>query len=739
MMGRRSGLSIGPFLLLLSIVWLIHPVAAAPPSGSSPSASPPATPPSGSAVAVKPATGAPLEIKADHIQYLQNVDVYEAEGSVVIVQGPIRLTADRVTLMMLTGTAIAEGHVHMTDPTADIQGERLELDVNTEAGVITNGHIFIKESDTLITGRLLQRFSENHYRAKDGSFTNCDAQYGEVPAWRFTFKDMDLNIGEGVYARSAWMCVNDHPLVPFPTMFYPIQTYRKTGFLIPTVGYDNRFGFHYRQSFFWAFNPSQDVIITPDFLSNRGYGGDVEYRYAIDARSRGQWLMSFIDDIKVHKPRALFSGLHYQEVNPSLRIAGQAFIVTDPNYLSDLSNSGVQRALPSGDSNLMLTQRVPYGNLYLLGQYFQPLVSGGKDTFQRLPELGYQVYNYAPLDGPVLLGFDTAISNFYREQGFKQDRLDVVPSIGTLPLNIGRVVNFTPQVKFREVYYTHNLTDTGPVHRETFWASMQGGSRLVRRYRFEDGGSVLHTIEPNVVYEYVPQTPQSQIVQIDNVDDLIKKNLVTYSLTSRVMRQSSSGTTSWLDMLIAQSYHPGSTPSRAIDFSVPPQFGTLTQPLQLPAVPVHTNKFSDIWLRSVIGNPVGPIRQIDHVLTIDAFYDPYRNMFSQFNTDLRFQQGAELVPRSGTAPHARGVTPPAGRHLEPDLVQRGLCADTGIDLRHGIGGVSRSLGHGVRRADLLRHQERQESGNGSGRTLSQPVPMLVGRILLHPVSRSGPI
>src|SRR5579884_1641838 len=231
MMGRRSGLSIGPFLSLLFTVTLLGSAVAAPPTTPSPA---PAPEPSsaGSSVAVKPATGAPLDIKADHIQYLQNVDVYEAEGSVVIVQGPIRLTADRVTLFMLTGTAIAEGHVRMTDPTSEIQGERIELDVNTEAGVVTNGQIFIKDSDTLVTGRLLQRFSENHYRAKEGSFTNCDAQYGEVPAWRFTFKDLDLNIGEGVYARSAWMCVNDHPLIPFPTMFYPIQTYRKTGFLI---------------------------------------------------------------------------------------------------------------------------------------------------------------------------------------------------------------------------------------------------------------------------------------------------------------------------------------------------------------------------------------------------------------------------------------------------------------------------------------------------------------------------
>ncbi|WP_447977193.1 LPS-assembly protein LptD [Candidatus Nitrospira bockiana] len=644
-MGARFRRSIGPFLpcaCFLALL-LLDAVVSAAPEQTSPS------------VAVKPSSGAPIDITAERIEYLQNLEVYEAEGSVVLIQGPVRLTADRLTLMMLTGTAVAEGRVHLTDPKSDVHADRLELDVNTEAGVLTNGLVFIRDSDTLITGRLLQRFSESHYRAKDGSFTNCDAQFGQTPAWRFTFEDLDLNVGEGIYARSAWFCVNDRRLIRFPTMFYPINTTRKTGFLIPTVGYDNRFGFHYRQGFFWAINPSQDMIVTPDFLSNRGYGGDLEYRYALNRLSRGQWLTSFIQDTKVGKARALFSGLHYHEVNPDLRISAQAFLLTDPNYLSDLSNSGVQRALPSGDSNLFITHRVPYGNAYVLGQYLQPLAAGGKDTFQRLPEIGYQVLNVAPFNGPVLLGFDAAAVNFYRDVGFTVNRVDVMPSISTEVLDVGHVVGFTPQFRAREVYYTRNVSDTGSASRGTFWAALEGASRLARRYRREDGSTLTHTIEPKVVYEFVPATDQSDIVQIDAVDDLPKKNLVTYSLNSRLLETSAKGGLSWIDLMIAQSYHVGGTPDRARDFffTGTPLFGSISQPLQPPTVPIHTPKFSHIWTRAVFGNPVGPIRAIDHTLTIDAFYDPYRGSFSQLNTDLRFQYERDWYVEVGQR-HARG-------------------------------------------------------------------------------------
>ena len=625
---------------------------------------------SSQSVSVKPPapSAIPVEITADRLEYLQGVEVYEADGSVVIVQGPLRLTADHVTLMMLTGTMVATGHVHLTDASADLRSEHLELDLNTDAGVLTNGTLYIKESTTLVIGRILQRFSENHYRAKDGSFTNCDTQDGQTPAWRFTFEDFDLHVGEGAYGSKIRFCVNDVPILRLPAMFYPINTSRKTGLLVPTLGYDNRFGAHYRQGFFWAINPSQDVIITPDILTNRGYGGDLEYRYVLDPLSKGQWLMSFIQDTEVNKVRGLVSGLHRQYVNPNLTINAQAFLLSDPSYLSDLSNSGVQRALPSGDSNLHINQRLTNGQVYLLGQYLQPLTAGGKDTFQRLPEIGHRLINVAPFNGPVLLGSEATFVNFYREVGFAVDRVDLVPSLGTNVLNLGHMVGLTPQVKLRETYYSNNVTATGTAHRETFWAGIEGTSCLARRFQLGDGKNVLHTIEPKIMYEFVPASNQADIVQIDDVDDLPKKNLITYSLSSRLLQQGTGALpNSWLDLTIAQSYHPGSTPNRAREFffTDTAQFGPFSQPLQPPTVPVHVNKFSDIWTRMVVGNPVAMIRALDQVLTIDAFLDPYRGTFSQWNTDLRFQYQKEWYVEVGQRYTREGNRPRRGDIWNP--------------------------------------------------------------------------
>jgi LPS-assembly protein len=617
-------------------------------------------------VVTPPAASSQVVITADRIEYFQLTDVYEANGSVVIVQGPMRLTSDHATLFSLSGTLIAEGHVHIKDRVSDVDAERLELNVNTEAGVLTNGQLYINRTNTLFTGRLMQRFSEDHYRAKEGAFTNCDAKEGEVPAWRLTFKDADLISGDRVYLKDAWLCVNDVPLVPIPTFSYPVATARKSGLLVPTPGYDNRFGWTYRQSVFWAISPSQDLTVSPQYWTDLGYGADFDYRYVLDRKSKGQWLLSVLkqehlpkvagvdpNSSDVKRTRALISGLHTQQVNPDLRIVASAFLVTDPEYLSQLSNSGAQRAMPSGDSSLFVNQRLANGNLYLLGQFLQPLNAGGKETFQRMPELGHGFANYAPFGGPVLLGMDSRAGHFYREEGFQMSRVDLLPSLSTEQWQIGHIVGFTPQIKLRETYYTHSVATSKSTHRETLWASLEGASSLARRFDTEGGRSVLHTIEPKIVYEYVPPTDQSKIVQIDDVDNLQKKNLVTYSLQSRLLGQNEKGATkSWLDLMLAQSYRPGSVQTEARQFVFPgsAQFGSATQQLQPATTSVAGKKFSDLWMRAVIGDPALPpvttpglqqrsiLPTINNTLTMDAFFDPYKGGVSQWNADLRFQQ-----------------------------------------------------------------------------------------------------
>jgi LPS-assembly protein len=554
--------------------------------------------------------GVPVVIKADRIEYDQEREEYHAIGAVDVTRGAIRLLADDATLQKLTGRLVAVGHVHLRDEKADVWAEQLELNMNTEAGVLTTGKIFGKEQNSLVMGRRLQRFSETHYRVKDGSFTNCDAKDGQIPAWRFTFDDVDLDYEDSLSGRDVWFNVNDVPIIPLPIFQYPLGADRKSGLLIPTIGIDSKFGFKYRQSFFWAINPSQDLTISPQVLTDRGFGGDLNYRYVWSRQAKGNWLVKSLYDTDQSRGRAEIRGAHVQQFTPDLSFRMNLNYSSDRDVLQNFSSSGVQRALPSQESNLTLSQRLDHGSLYLLGQYLQPLEAGGDTTFQRLPEVGHRFVNPGLLGSPIVLTSDTTFVHFWREEGFKVSRLDFLPGLSLEGLHMGHLVGFRPQVKFREVAYSRGATKNSRESRETYWLGAEAFSSLTKRFSFGDYGSVRHSVKPNIIYEFVPQTRQSDLVQIDAVDDLINKSLLTYSLQSRLSHQGQGGTSStWFDVFLAQSYHVGDPPPLA-------------------------SKYSDFLARGEFHQPLGAQNFLSAFnLKVDAFLDHTETEFTQLNTD----------------------------------------------------------------------------------------------------------
>ena len=553
-----------------------------------------------------------IELTADKVEFDRERDTYIANGSVIVVRESSRLTADHVIFKKLIGELVATGHVHLHERTSDIWSERLILNVNTEIGVIVKGTFFVKEKNSLIEGRKVRRLSETHYRAQHGSFTNCNAQDGEVPAWRFTFEDVDFDLDGSLYGKNVWLNINDHPIIPLPALWYPLGATRKTGFLIPSAGVDNVFGFRFQQGFFWAINASQDLTVSPLILSNVGPGGDLEYRYILNRKSRGQWLVNSLFDTGGDRSGALIKGSHHQEVTPDLSVRMNVNLATKRRFLSDFSNSGVQRALPSQQSILNINQRLPYGRLYLTGQFLQPLGIGGNNTFQRLPEIGHRFANYPIFGTPFRVGMDSTFVHFFRQTGFNVSRVDLLPSLTMDDLHIGHVLGLRPQVKLRETIYNRGKNSGGMENRGTFWVGMEAFSNLSKGFQLGKSSRLQHTIEPRVIYEFVPQSDQFNLVQIDAVDNLPKKSLLTYSLSNKLIEQNEQGTSNtWLDLFLAQSYHVGSNPVRA-------------------------KTFSDIWGKATINKPAylfSPLSQFS--VSVDSFFDPNKSEFSQFNSDLR--------------------------------------------------------------------------------------------------------
>src|SRR5439155_17842756 len=132
-----------------------------------------------SVLAEDPSPARPIHIQADTLVYSKATQTYEGKGSVVVVQGPVRLEADEATLNATTGQVRAAGRVHLNDGVSDIHGERLEFNFKTTKGVIFHGRLFVLEGNFTVDARVMERLSEEQYRLDDASFTSCSVLEGE--------------------------------------------------------------------------------------------------------------------------------------------------------------------------------------------------------------------------------------------------------------------------------------------------------------------------------------------------------------------------------------------------------------------------------------------------------------------------------------------------------------------------------------------------------------------------------
>ncbi len=616
----------------------------------------------------QPDAASALRITAERTEFDQVTEEFKAVGSVVVTQGAVRLTADRAVLHKLSGRLTATGHVHLEDQVNDVWAEELTINVNTESVLVVNGKIFLKETGTWLRGRLLQRLSETHYRVKDGTFTNCEADDGQIPDWSFSFQDVDVEQGDSVFAKDTWLNIRNQPVLPVPVLRYPMPNARKTGFLVPTIGFDNVLGVQYRQGFYWALSPSQDLTVAPQILTKRGQGGDVKYRYVLNRRSRGQWLLNAFNDTKADQTRAQVTGGHVHHVQDDFLIQAKVNYATDRRLLRDLSASGVSRALPSQESVLHVTRRLPGGAAYLRAQYLQPLDAGGRNTFQRLPEIGHRFGHRLTLGAETVsldIGLDSTFVHFAREQGSNVSRFDFMPALAVHGLHLGHAIGLRPQFKIREVLYSRGRTQNDARDRGTFWLGLDAVSNVSRGFQVGTGHRLRHTIEPRVFYEYVPATRQSDLLQIDATDNLLRKHLVTYSLRTRLQdERSGKRPATLMDVMIAQSYHLGSAPG-------------------------STQKFSDVWGRATVDFPATQLPELldRFSLSLDTFYNPEHRELSQFNSDVMVQAHQRAYMQLGYRYARSGLLPRRGDVWNPVSFNEVLAAQSEINFFSAGGAV----------------------------------------------------
>ena len=472
----------------------------------------------------------PWDLTADQIFYDQKTEKYIAVGNVLISKQDRKISADHVEFDHKNMKAVAQGDVVMNAGADLLTGSRIELDLKTETGTLYNGTVFLQENHFYIKGDRIEKVGPNTYTAQRASITTCD---GPRPDWTITSRNLKVTIEGYGHASHPSFWAKKIPLAYAPYMFFPVKRNRQSGFLAPQFGHSDRKGEEYIQPFFWAINESSDATFYLYHMGRRGEKLGVEYRYVLDADSKGIVMLDYLKDKKIddgkndsnageddssalwsypadgflrpNSDRYWFRMKHNQALPAGFSGYLDLDIVRDQDYLREFTsgytgfdhtekifNKFFGREIDEYTDTVRVNRFYAgkaWSNYSLNAdmRWYDDIIDRThlktKTFLQKLPLVEFNGLKQELLQSPFFFDLDSEYTHFFRIKGQRGQRVDLYPRL-YFPTSIGNYLAFEPSLGFRTTTWHIYHEQTGSTNpARTFF-------RHIYDYRFDFSSEV---------------------------------------------------------------------------------------------------------------------------------------------------------------------------------------------------------------------------------------------------------
>ncbi len=228
-------------------------------------------------------TNAQMLLEADTLVYDNDKSTVTAVGGVQIDYGGNRLVAQRVIYDRKSGRLVASGRVAIVDSTGtrifsdeiDITDDFADGFVNALRIETVDKTYFAAESAERERG-IVTTFNNGVYTACEP----CEEKPDRAPIWRIKARKIIWN-GEAKTIRfeKSRFEMFGYPIAYLPAFEVADPTVkRKTGFLIPGIGYKSDLGVGFNVPFYIALAPTYDLTLSGRYYTKQGFFGMAEWR-----------------------------------------------------------------------------------------------------------------------------------------------------------------------------------------------------------------------------------------------------------------------------------------------------------------------------------------------------------------------------------------------------------------------------------------------------------------------------
>jgi len=288
---------------------------------------------------------APINITAEEIlDYDTENEMIYAKKNVVITQKDMIITADMVIIDLRLKEIQASGNVFLKTPKEKMKADRLILNLDTYQGVAFDANGI--SGKTYFKAPELERLSEKEAFFTDTDVSSCEF---EIPHYFFRAKEIQLEIGERFFAKSAVLYVRNVPVMFFPVYTKSLKEGTPWHF---QFGYSSRVGaytrifysYHHKTEYEDQMYNRGHLTLLADLLSKRGIGKGVTYQYKFwGGKYKGIIDLYQIDDRKWNEDEEEHSSANRWKANikQRLEITKDLYVqlvldmVSDPHVYKD--------------------------------------------------------------------------------------------------------------------------------------------------------------------------------------------------------------------------------------------------------------------------------------------------------------------------------------------------------------------------------------------------------------------
>lgn len=451
-----------------------------------------------------------FQLVAEDLKSKENV--LTATGNVVIFSPTYYLSADKVIYHQESEIfELFDNVLIIKDNNIQTQSNYAFVDLKTDS--LNQEPTFLYENSSKLWVNSKESSKNNELVELNSSIiSSCDCIN---PDWSIRASSIDYDTeNKWVDAYNPRLYVKNVPVLYSPYLGFPTDTTRRTGLLLPTLGYSGDDGIYYSQPIFIAPADNYDLELIPQIRTFRGNGIYAHYRYADSPDSILRVKTGIFKEYKDYKEENnLENSEHFGlDVNYTRRNIFSNSDISDDGLYSSLRylNDVEYITLEDEDATISTDKKVEskinyFYNTpdYYTGAYARYYIDTSKksnnQTLQELPQLHFHSYNKELFLDGLLYSVDTKFMNYTRPEGLTANIYEISVPISYSKYFLDDYLYFTVENKTLLSKYEYGNTDRvkyedgNLIQNRT---SFLVGSDLIKPY--ED---YLHTM--NLTSEYI--------------------------------------------------------------------------------------------------------------------------------------------------------------------------------------------------------------------------------------------